>query len=42
MTVGDTVISIINFLTTPSWHLVVLYVILFLIVAYKMVKSWGF
>jgi len=38
----DTILSIVNFLTQPTWHLVVLYVILLLIVAYSMVKSWGF
>ncbi|MFA6190320.1 MAG: hypothetical protein WC711_02270 [Candidatus Staskawiczbacteria bacterium] len=40
--VGDIFLSIINFLTYPTWHLVVLYVIIFLIVIWSMIKSWGF
>lgn len=42
MTLGEIVLSIIDFLTYPTWHLVVFYAILFLIVAWRMVKSWGF
>ncbi|MFH1967802.1 MAG: hypothetical protein ABIJ84_00255 [bacterium] len=42
MTVGDIILSIINFLTYPTWHLVVLYVVLLLFVAWYMIKSWGF
>lgn len=42
MTLGDTILSVINFLSYPTWHLVVLYIILFSLVAYSMVKSWGF
>ncbi len=39
---SDVVSAIINFLTYPIWHLVAMYVIIFLAVAYSMVKSWGF
>jgi len=42
MIVGDVILAIINFLLNPIWHLVVLYVILFLLVAWSMLKSWGF
>ena len=42
MIFSDIVISVINFITYPTWHLVVLYVILFLIIIYSMYKSWGF
>jgi len=42
MIVGDTILTIINFLTFPTWHLVVFYILLFLIVVYTMIKSWGF
>ena len=42
MTAGETVIAAINFLSYPTWHLVVLYVILLLMVAWSMYKSWGF
>ena len=39
----ENVISvIINFLTYPAWHLAVIYIILFALVAWSMVKSWGF
>ncbi len=41
-TFGVIALAVINFLTVPTWHLVVLYVILFLIVVWFMVKSWGF
>lgn len=40
--IGDIIISVIDFITTPRWHLVVLYIILFLIVIYTMMKEWGF
>jgi len=42
ITIGNVILSVINFLIYPSWHLVVLYVVLFLIVIWTMVKSWGF
>lgn len=42
MTFGDTILAIINFLTYPTWHLVVFYIILFLIIVWVMVKEWGF
>lgn len=42
MTLGDTILSVINFVTQPAWHLVVLYIIIFLIIAWRMMKSWGF
>lgn len=38
----DIAFSIINFLTQPAWHLVVVYLIIFAIVAWSMAKSWGF
>jgi len=41
-TFGNAVIAIVNFLTFPTWHLVVLYVIIFLIVIWAMVKEMGF
>ncbi len=34
MTLQDIVISIVNFLTYPTWHLVILYVVLLSAVAY--------
>jgi len=40
MIVGDTILTVINFLLNPAWHLVVFYVILLLIVAYRIFKSW--
>lgn len=39
---GDIILSVVNFITYPTWHLVVLYVIIFIIVIWYMVKSWGF
>lgn len=42
MPIGDTIILILNFLSYPTWHLVVLYVFLFLLVAWAMIKSFGF
>jgi hypothetical protein len=42
MTVGDTILAVISFLSFPTWHLVVLYVILLLLIAWAMIKSWGF
>jgi len=42
MTIGGVILAVISFLTFPTWHLVVLYVILLLLVAYSMVKEWGF
>lgn len=38
--VGNAIISIIDFLSYPTWHLVILYVILLLFVAWNMIKSW--
>jgi len=40
MTFGNTILAIINFLSYPTWHLVVFYVILLAIVIFLMVKSW--
>lgn len=37
---GELVLSVVNFLTYPTWHLVVLYVILLLIIAFSMYKTW--
>jgi hypothetical protein len=42
MIVGDVILSVLNFLTQPTWHLVVIYVILLLLVVAKMLKTWGF
>jgi hypothetical protein len=42
MTIGEIILAVINFLIHPTWHLVVLYVILLLLVAYSMLKEWGF
>lgn len=42
MVVGDIILAIVNFLTRPTWHLVVLYVILLLLVVWSTLKSWGF
>lgn len=42
MAIGDTILSVLSFLSYPTWHLVVLYVLLFVLVAYSMIKSWGF
>jgi hypothetical protein len=42
MIVGDAILAIINFLSFPTWHLVVLYVILLLLVIWSILKSWGF
>jgi len=38
---GDTILAIISFLSYPTWHLVVLYVILLLLVVQSLMKSWG-
>jgi len=42
MTTGDTILAIINFLEYPTWHLVILYVILLLLIVYSLLKQWGF
>ena len=42
MILGTALLAIINFLIFPTWHLVVLYLIIFAIVIISMVKSWGF
>lgn len=42
MTIESSILAVIDFLTYPTWHLVVLYVVLLLIVAWYMYKSWGF
>jgi hypothetical protein len=34
--------TILDFIINPTWHLVLLYVVLFLWIAYSMYKSWGF
>jgi len=41
-TIGISILTIINFITVPTWHLVVLYIILFALIAWSMIKSWGF
>jgi|GEM_PF-2207232 len=42
ITFGEAIIAAVNFIITPAWHLVVLYAIIFAIIAWKMVKEWGF
>ena len=39
---GDELLSLINFLSFPTWHLVALYIIILLIIAWRMIKGWGF
>ena len=41
-TLGSYILIALNFVIHPAWHLVVIYVILFLLVVYSMVKDWGF
>jgi len=41
-TLGIAILAVITFLSYPTWHLVVLEVIILLIIAWAMVKSWGF
>ncbi|MDP3883057.1 MAG: hypothetical protein Q8Q48_03295 [Candidatus Staskawiczbacteria bacterium] len=36
----DIVPVVINFLTQPTWHLVMLYVVLLLLVAWYLYKTW--
>lgn len=40
--IGEVILSIFDFLTQPTWHLVIVYVIALLIIAVSMLKSWGF
>ena len=40
MTFGDDILAVINFLSVPTWHLVVFYVILLLIVAWVFFTLW--
>jgi len=42
ITIGSALLAVLNFIIYPTWHLVVLYVILLLIIAWTMIKSWGF
>ena len=42
MELGNDILIITNFIAHPTWHLVVFYVILLLIVIWSMVKEWGF
>lgn len=42
MALGTAIIAIVNFLTFPTWHLVILYAILLLIVGWRMLKTFGF
>ena len=42
MAIGETILLAVDFLTQPTWHLVVLYAILLLLIAWTMIKSWGF
>ncbi|MEI7424579.1 MAG: hypothetical protein WCK10_00465 [Candidatus Staskawiczbacteria bacterium] len=41
-TVGEVALIVINFLTYPTWHLVVFFIIIFIIIIYSMLKDWGF
>ncbi len=40
MIAGETILAVIHFIEYPTWHLVVLFVILLLILAWYMVKQW--
>ena len=42
MSLGEAILAIINFLIYPTWHLVVVYTIIFVIIVYTMLKEWGF
>lgn len=39
--IGDIIISIVDFITTPVWHLVVFYVILLAFTAWGVIKTLG-
>jgi len=41
-TLGTILQAIIDTFIQPTWHLVVFYIFLFALVAWKMIKSWGF
>lgn len=40
--IGIAILAVLSFLSYPTWHLVVLEVILLLLIAWTMIKSWGF
>jgi len=40
--IGELILAIIKFLTEPTWHLVLLFIILLIPIAYSMIKEWGF
>ena len=42
MIVGDIILTIVNFLLIPPWHLAIVYVVLLLLVILSILKSWGF
>ncbi len=42
MLVGDTILLLMNFLVEPVWHLIVLYVIMFLVIIIRLINSLGF
>jgi len=42
MELGDGILAIINFIATPTWHLVIFYIIVLLLVVWSMLKAWGF
>jgi len=40
--VGDAILAVVNFLVFPTWHLVILYILLLLLIAWSILKSMGF
>ena len=42
MAVGDTILSLINALIQPTWHLVLLFCILFVVVIIHYMSKLGF
>jgi len=40
MTIGEIILAVVNFLIYPTWHLVVLYVLIFVAIIWSMLKSW--
>ena len=42
ISLGTTLLAIVSFITYPTWHLVVFYAIILAIIAWSIIKSWGF
>ncbi len=40
MTLGEVILAVVNFIVEPTWHLVVFFVILLLIVAWEFYDMW--